>query len=276
MLIDILTALGVVVSIAFLMGILLALFVRFFGVEEDIKVKEIRAALPGIQCGACGFKGCNDYAEALAKGNAQPNLCIPGGEDTAKTLGEILGVNVSAAPKNEIAFVRCNGTCDVVAIRSAYDGITSCKAQAAFFGGIKSCAYGCLGCGDCAKVCPSHAIVMDNGVAKVQPDRCVGCGLCAKECPKKIISIIPQGAPVAVFCNNHNTGAEARKKCQNACIGCKKCEKVCPEHAVSVIDFCAIVDYAKCVGCGLCAEQCPTGSIHKTRFPDRPKHFITD
>lgn len=272
MLIDVLTALAVVASVGLIFGILLALFVHWFGVEEDEKTKKIRAVLPGINCGACGFKGCNDYAEALSKGTAKPNRCIPGAEDAAKELSEILGVAVEET-KDVVAFVHCNGDCHVASEKAVCEGIASCKAQAMLYRGSKSCGYGCLGCGDCAKVCLSQAICITNGVAKVDTRRCVGCGLCAKECPKKIISMVPQEAATVVYCSSKDKGADARKACQNACIGCKKCEKVCPDQAITVISNCAVIDYTKCTGCGLCAENCPTGCIKKVNFPNLPEDF---
>ena len=68
MLIAVLTALGVVVVIGLFLGILLSLADYLLGVEENQLTKQVRGALPGINCGACGFKGCNDYAEALSAG----------------------------------------------------------------------------------------------------------------------------------------------------------------------------------------------------------------
>lgn len=270
--IDVLTALAVVASVGLLLGILLALFIHLFGIEDDEKTKAVRAALPGINCGACGFKGCNDYAEALAKGEAKPNLCVPGAEAVAAAIGEILGVEVGE-PKDLIAFVHCNGTCEATTEKAAYEGISSCKARAMLYGGTKSCTYGCIGCGDCADVCIFQAICIVDGVARVNTERCVGCGLCAKTCPKKIISMIPQEAATVVYCNSRDKGADARRACKNACIGCKKCEKLCPEHAITVVNNCAEIDYTKCTGCGACVAGCPTGCLKKASFPDLPEGF---
>ena len=272
MVIDVLTALAVVVAVGLLFGILLALFIHLFGVEEDAKTKQIRAALPGINCGACGFKGCNDYAEAIAKGLAKPNLCIPGAEVVAKEIADFLGVEVEE-PVDLIAFVHCNGTCDVAADKAIYEGIPTCKASSELFGGPKACIYGCVGCGDCANVCITQAICVADGIARIDTSRCVGCGLCVKTCPKKIISLIPQETVTAVFCSSKDKGADARKACKNACIACKKCEKACPEHAISVVDNCAVIDYTKCTGCGLCAAGCPTGCLKSAAFPDLPEGF---
>ena len=82
----ILIALGVVAGVGLVMGIVLALASKFFAVDEDEKVTLVREALPGANCGACGYTGCDGYAEAVAKGEAEPNLCIPGGSSTAAQL----------------------------------------------------------------------------------------------------------------------------------------------------------------------------------------------
>ena len=129
------------------------------------------------------------------------------------------------------------------------------------FGGASSCIYGCVGCGDCAAVCPVDAICVKNSLAHVNPEICIGCGKCVNTCPKHIISIIPKNATTVVMCSNKEKGAVAHKNCKNACIGCKKCQLNCPENAITVTDNLAVIDYAKCSGCGLCVDNCPTKCI---------------
>jgi len=275
MIIDVLIALAVIVAVSLLFGILLAVFIKFFGIEEDPRVAQIRECLPGINCGACGFKGCQDYAEAMAAGKAKPNLCIPGAEAVAKQLGEILGIEVEE-PKDMVAFVHCNGTCDAALDKAVYDGIDTCRARAMICGGPKACNFGCLGCGDCAAVCVGDAICLEDGIARVNTSRCVGCGLCVKACPKHIISMVPQETAAAVFCSSHDKGADARKACKNACIACKKCEKTCPSGAITVKNNLAVIDYNLCTGCGACADVCPTGCLQKVSFPDLPEDFSWD
>ena len=265
-----LIALAVVAGLGLILGILLALCIRFFHVEEDEKKQKIRECLPGVNCGACGYSGCDGYAEAIANGGAKANLCTPGAESTAKALGELLGIAVEE-PADRVAFVRCNGTCEVVSNKTNYDGINTCKARAMLYGGPKACSYGCLGCGDCAAVCGFDAICMDSGIARIDTSRCVGCGMCTRSCPKNLIIMVPQETAVAVYCNNKNKGAEARKICASACIGCKKCERTCPVGAISVVNNCAVVDYSVCTGCGACADGCPTGCLKKVSFPDLPE-----
>lgn len=41
----------------------------------------------------------------------------------------------------------------------------------------------CRGCGACRARCPFGAIVLTEGLARVNPGRCLGCGLCAEACP---------------------------------------------------------------------------------------------
>lgn len=269
---DILIAFAVVSIIALILGILLALISHFFGVEEDEKVAAVRACLPGVNCGACGFKGCDDYAKAVAEGKAKANLCIPGAAAATNEIAAVLGIEVEP-PKDVVAFVHCNGNCEVKTRKAEYEGISSCKAASMLYGGPDSCRYGCLGCGDCANACPSGAICLKDGIAHVDSSRCLGCGLCVETCPKSIISLVPQETKAVVMCSSKDKGADARKFCKNACIGCKKCEKNCPEQAITVTDNIARIDYDKCTGCCLCVDQCPTGCLKKVFLPDLPEGF---
>ena len=147
--IDILIAFGVVAGTALLLGVSLALVSHFFAVQENEKTKAVRACLPGVNCGACGYKGCDDYAAAVAEGSAKPNLCVPGAETTAAELGEVLGIEVET-PVDVVAFVHCNGNCEATARKADYSGIPSCKAAAMVYGGPDACRFGCIGLGDCA------------------------------------------------------------------------------------------------------------------------------
>ena len=270
MIVDILIALGVVAGVALILGILLALISHFFAVKEDERVKAIRACLPGVNCGACGYKGCDDYAAAVADGTAKPNLCVPGAEATANELGEVLGIEI-APPADLVAFVHCNGNCEATSKKAAYDGISTCKAASMLYGGPDACRFGCLGLGDCAASCPADAICLRDGIAHIDTSLCLGCGVCQTVCPKQVISMIPQNTRTAVVCNNKEKGADARKACKNACIGCKKCEKACPHGAVSVVNNLAKIDYAKCTGCGECSSVCPTGCMKQVFLPDIPE-----
>ena len=263
---DIIIALITVSSVGLIAGILLAIVSHLFKVEENVRTAKIRACMPGANCGACGYRGCDDYAEAISEGSAAPNLCIPGGEVTVAELSEILGIEIEKTAQIT-AFVHCNGNCEATEMKALYNGINSCKAASMIYGGPQTCVYGCLGFGDCAKVCPSSLICIKDGIAHIDTENCLGCGVCVKTCPKHIISLVPKKRSAVVMCSNSDKGADARKACSNACIGCKKCEKSCEFGAIAVVNNIAKIDYEKCSGCGKCVSNCPTSCI-KELFAD--------
>jgi Na+-translocating ferredoxin:NAD+ oxidoreductase RNF subunit RnfB len=224
-------------------------------VKVDERAAALRACLPGANCGACGFSGCDGYAAALLAGEAAANLCPPGGSGAAKQIGEILGAEGGDVAKL-IAAVRCCGDNDTRSGKMEYGGIQTCAAAKLMFGGHYSCTFGCVGYGDCAAVCPTGAICMENGLARIDTRRCTGCGLCVKGCPNGVITAMEDLRAVAVLCRNTEKGAKVKDKCSRGCIGCMKCAKECPAGAMEVKDFLAGIDYEKCTGCGKCAEVC--------------------
>lgn len=256
---DFLYTVLIVSGIGLLLGIVLSLASKFFAVPTDEKTEKIRECLPGANCGACGFSGCDGYAAALSNGDAEPNLCTPGGEGTAKALSEVLGVEVTAVKK--IAVVHCHHGLDKAVSDFAYTGAASCASASLMYGGPLACKYGCLGLGDCISVCEFGALSLVDGNIVVDKEKCGGCGKCAAACPKGIISIENADAPYYVACSNKEKGATARKQCTAACIGCKKCEKVCPTAAITVSDNLAVIDPEKCTGCGECERNCPMKCI---------------
>ena len=267
---EILIAFLVVLLVALTAGILLLIFSKLFLVEKNPLEKKIRECLPGINCGACGFKGCDDYAASLAEGGTKPTLCIPGDQLVAGQICNILGVEEQQV-EDVVAFVACNGNCDATKKVAKYEGVETCRAASMLYGGTNSCRFGCLGYGDCAKVCPSGAICLDDGIAHILTDRCIGCGLCKQECPKQIITMLRQETQTVVMCSNKQKGADAMKACKNACIGCKKCEKTCEVGAIKVVDNLAVIDYNICKNCQACVAACPTGCLKTVFFPDIPE-----
>jgi RnfABCDGE-type electron transport complex B subunit len=244
-------------------GVLLTVCSKLFEVKTDERVEAVTAVLPGINCGACGFAGCSDYAEAVCGGGDVPvNLCKPGGQDAANEVGKILGVDAGKVVA-QTAVVRCSGRAAATTAKFEYHGIQSCKAVNSFYSGSESCSYGCLAFGDCAKVCPENAISISDRLAKVDRLKCVGCGMCVKECPNRLLALRPLGFDYDVLCSSYDAGKIVRKSCKAGCIGCKICEKACPAGAIKVNDNLARIDYEKCTSCGLCAEKCPAKVICK-------------
>ncbi len=261
---EILTAVIPVVIIGILCGVILVVASKVMAVKENEKIPVLRECLPGANCGACGFAGCDGYAKALAENEGtKTNLCVPGGDSVSKKLSEILGVEFADVIE-KVAVVHCSGDCEANKDKVEYHGIESCSAIKQIFGSKGSCSYGCLGLGDCQKACPNDAICIENGIAHINTKLCVGCGICVETCPNKIISLIPDVENVIVACSNKDKGALTRKACTNGCIGCKKCEKVCSANAIKVIDNVAVIDYSKCPDCddfGICARECTVGCI---------------
>ena len=80
-------------DIAAICGFILVISSSLFAVKEDEKYLAIRDCLPGANCGACGFSGCDGYAKALSTGECDvTNACVPGGDGAAKQIAEIMGV----------------------------------------------------------------------------------------------------------------------------------------------------------------------------------------
>ena len=232
-----------------------------FAVVVDPRVAELDEALPGVNCGACGYAGCSALARALAEGKEPANACPAGGAAVAEAVASILGVDAGAAIK-QVAVVHCKGAAGVALDKGTYHGVPDCRAAALVGGGPKLCGFGCLGLGSCERSCPFDAIhVGDDGLSHVDMQRCTGCGNCVEACPKKIIDLVPETGLVHVRCNSPHKGKAVKSVCPVGCIGCTKCVKTCPFEAIRMAGGLARIDPEKCVSCGLCATVCPTSNI---------------
>lgn len=160
-----LAAILVICGLALFFGALLGYAAIHFKVEGNPLAEKADAILPQSQCGQCGYPGCRPYAEALAKGEAPVNLCIPGGEPVVKALAEIMGVEPE--PLNAEAEAHL----PTVAV---IDEST------------------CIGCTLCIQACPVDAIVgASKRMHTVIASECTGCKLCLPPCPVDCISMQP-------------------------------------------------------------------------------------
>lgn len=263
---------AVITVLGLLLSVSIYLVAKKFKVEEDPRIDEVEAVMPGANCGGCGFAGCRAFATSCVEaGNLDNNYCPVGGNATMQKVASILGLTVAEkAPM--VAVVRCNGSCANRPKTSVYDGVQSCRVKAALYSGDTGCSYGCLGCGDCVAACQFDAIHMnpETGLPEVDQDKCTACGACVKACPKSVIELRakgPRNMRVFVSCINRDKGAVARKACKAACIGCGKCFKACPHGAITVENNLAYIDFTRCKLCRKCVLECPTGAIHDVNFP---------
>ncbi len=233
----------IVSALALLCGVILALAARYLAVPEDPRVAAVTALLPGVNCGACGYAGCANYAQALVGGGISTSLCAPGGPAVAEAVAEKLGLAVTSSEKR-VALVFCGGGDSKATRRAAYNGIAECGAAAATAGGDKGCTFGCLGYGSCLQICPTRAIRLEDGIAAVDSARCIACGLCVKKCPRGLIHLVPADARLHVLCSSKAKGPEVKKVCQTGCIGCTICTKT-SGGAVAMNGFLAVRDYSK-------------------------------
>ena len=156
-----LIAIAIMALGAVLLGAVLGYASIRFKVEGDPLVEKIDSVLPQTQCGQCGYPGCRPYAEAIAKGEADINLCPPGGTEGVQKLADLLGrepkpLDAEEKPK-QVAIIDENT---------------------------------CIGCTLCIQACPVDAIVgaakqMHTIVAKL----CTGCELCLPPCPVECITM---------------------------------------------------------------------------------------
>lgn len=246
----------IVAVIGLILGLGLALASKFMSVPVNEKQEKIRACLPGANCGACGYSGCDGYAAAITEGIAEPDKCAPGGETTANAIGEILGIDVKSV--NKIAFIACQNNSKP---KYKYDGNKSCLSASLVHGGTFECQFACIGYGDCAKACPFNAIKIENGKAVICEEICKGCSKCIAVCPKSLISLVPKSNKPQVRCSNLHKGVNAIKVCTTSCIACGVCVKSCESGAITLKNNVAVIDFNKCTNCGKCKTACKRNAI---------------
>lgn len=156
---EILLAIAIMALGAVVLGAALGFASVKFKVEGDPLVDKIDSILPQTQCGQCGFPGCRPYAEAIAKGSVDINLCPPGGSEGVQKLADLLGREVKPLEAEEKP-----------------------KQVAVIDENL------CIGCTLCIQACPVDAIV---GAAKqmhtIVAPLCTGCELCLAPCPVECI-----------------------------------------------------------------------------------------
>lgn len=254
---------GVLAAIALVFSLLLTLANKVFEVPSDPKRDQIREALPGANCGGCGFAGCDALADAIAAGKAPANACPVGGAAVANQIASIIGSDAVTDGTKMVATVVCQGTVDRCKTKFEYHGIQDCLAATLVNDGNRACQYACLGLGTCVRACKFDAIHIDehDQIAVVDPEKCTSCGACVTACPKKVLDMQPVTLPVRLLCRAAEEGHLVSDNCRIGCIGCELCKNACKFDAITMKNHLPVIDREKCTGCMMCAEVCPTSSL---------------
>lgn len=253
-----------------LLAAVLILVSKKFAVNEDPRLAQINDALPQYNCGGCGFPGCSGFARHMLESRDPNASCPPGGRKSKATIAAILGMEAGETVPMT-AHVRCKGSNTVAKREGAYLGIRDCLAADLVMGAEKVCPYGCLGLGNCERVCQFGAISMVDGLAVVDEGRCVSCRNCVAACPRGLISMLPAGERVVIDCISRDRGVPVKNYCTRGCYTCQICIKKCPEGAISLVNEVVVIDQAKCTRCGICVEACPQHTINAYNCAVLPK-----
>lgn len=248
--------------LGFLFGILLALIADFFRVKVDDRITKILESLPGINCGACGYPGCAGYAEAIVNKGAEINLCVPGAGEVVEKVGKVMG-KTADTKKKFVAKVFCLGDDAIAQKDYIFNGEDDCYSVYSFFQGEKSCKYGCMGKGNCMRVCPVGAIKRDElNRVYIDENTCIGCEKCLLVCPTKVIKMVPIDGGHFIACSSHEKMAFIKAVCKKGCYGCRICERlVNDQDRIAMDNNLAIVKYDKNTNLHEAAMKCPANVI---------------
>lgn len=257
----ILIALAALGCLTLVLAILLIAANKKLHVVEDPRIDTVEAMLPSVNCGACGYPGCRQFAEALVAGKALPGKCSVSTDETRAAIARFLGVALGAEEKR-VARLACAGGTNVARNRARYHGVKSCQAASLVSGGGKACFWGCLGYGDCEAVCDFDAITMNAfALPVVDIDKCTACGDCVEVCPKDLFSLHPVSHRLWVNCKNLEQGEAVLEECQVACTACGKCAMDAADNLITMVNNLPVVNYSKNHHTRIPIQRCPTGAI---------------
>ncbi len=249
-------------GLTLLLALMLVVANRKLYVYEDPRIDVVEDMLPHANCGACGLPGCRPFAEAVVDGRMLPGKCTVSSDEGRAAIASYLGVDLGNEEK-QVARLACAGGTNVARNKASYQGIASCTGAALVSGGGKGCYWGCLGFGDCQKVCDFDAISMnEHSLPVVDLDKCTACGDCVEVCPKDLFSLQPISHQLWVACKNLEKGDDILEDCQVGCTACGRCAMDAKGDLIVMKNNLPVIDYK------LFSQQtqdpiqrCPTGAI---------------
>lgn len=257
----ILIAVGVLGGLSLLLAGILAFANRKLAVFEDPRIDAVEDMLPHANCGACGFPGCRPFAEALVGGQTKPAKCTVSSEEGRVRIASFLGVDAGASVKR-VARLACAGGINVSRHKAIYEGHSSCRGASLVSGGGKACVWGCLGLGDCERVCDFNALHLNEyHLPVVNEQLCTACNACVEACPKDLFSLQPIDRRLWVACKSLASGDAVLEGCEVGCTGCARCAADAPEKLISMHQNLPVVDYGRPHQTLTPIQRCPTGAI---------------
>ena len=253
-----------------LLALMGGLFIIYFALQLLLHKKKSSVVRSILE------KRCDDKACTACKMNKEEVIeAVENGEMSASKIDSIkkseleeisksLNEEIKKDGKN-VAFVFCRG-----GLRASnkfnYQGVQGCSYVNKLYSGDKSCKFACLGCMDCAKVCPTGAIFKNEfGVAEVERTACIGCGRCVKECPDKLIKMVPIDQKIVMackYCLTEHKDSYVNDYCAVGCSKCGKCVEVCKYGALRFDDKGNLIFVnSKCTRCYDCVRACPSKTI---------------
>lgn len=253
---------AILLGLGLLLAVGLSIAMIKLRVDKDERIEKIEGALPGANCGGCGYAGCSSFAKAVVEGKAPVSGCTVGGADVAQTVANIMGINFEVQVKTR-PVIHCSAFEHQRKGKKIYHGIHGCN-EANLVTGVQGCTYGCLGFGDCVASCKFGALHLDRGLPEFDYAKCTSCGACAKACPRGLIEMIPftKQAMLVVGCSNRDPAKVVREVCEVGCLGCGACSK--KSDVFGVDRNLACIDYSKfdsVEGLQAAFEKCPSAAL---------------